>query len=273
MDIEIGEGAASLVEPSVSLGPYRLAGDRLVFAMPAVARYRCEAGRRITVERDADVSDEELCAHLIATALPALLWMRGDIVLHAAAACLPGRSGAIVIGGPSGSGKSTVLRALDDAGADMVADDSICVRADGATLRVSGLAGGYFLSDAVGEKGAGRPFHDVPVTRQRRSAEMTTFVLLGPRRSGGDADIKQVHGVEALEILLASRHRPRVPALLGHSAQVLRELARFAEHLALRRWIRVDGNPVIGPDEIARLEGYCGTRATGEGAGGNAPAM
>ena len=237
-----------MVGPARALGPYRLAGDALLFEMAGVARYRCEAGERITVEPAAAASESAVTGYLIATALPALLWMRGDIVLHMAAVVLPGMSGAIAFGGASGSGKSTILHQLVATGAKMVADDTICVRFDGHVPVVSGLPGGYFLAhdDA-------RVFRTAPPGQRLSSARLAAVVMLGPRKSSGVATFHTLNGASAFEVLLAGRHRPRVPALLGRNEALLPVLARLSGILPIRRWDRLEDQLGVDQRELARL--------------------
>jgi hypothetical protein len=247
-DIDIVTGAAALAGPARALGPYRLDGDALLFEMPGVARYRCEAGERIIIERAAAASESAAAGYLIATALPALLWMRGDIVLHMAAVVLPGMSGAIAFGGASGSGKSTVLHQLVAAGAHVVADDTICVRFDEQAIVVSGLPCGYFLADA-----GARSFQTVPPEQCLSSARLAGVVMLGQRKSSGIAAFNTLKGASAFEVLLAGRHRPRVPTLLGRNAALSPMLARMAGNLPIHRWDRVEDQREVDPEELVRL--------------------
>jgi len=249
-DIDVVMGDAALTGPARALGPYHLAGDALLFEMPGVARYRCEAGERIIIERAAAASESAVAGYLIATALPALLWMRGDIVLHMAAAVLPGMAGAIAFGGASGSGKSTVLHQLATAGAHVVADDTICVRFDEETMVVSGLPGGYFLADADADA---RTFRTLPPGQCLSSAYLAGVVMLGPRRSSGVAAFNALKGASAFEVLLAGRHRPRVPTLLGRNAELSPMLGRLAGNLPIHRWDRVEDQWEVDPEDLMRL--------------------
>jgi len=203
------------------------------------------------VERIGDTTEDMAANFLIATALPALLWMRGEIVLHAAAAVLPGAAGAIAIGGASGTGKSTVLRQLVAAGASVVADDSMCLRFTGTDVTVSGLAGGYFVAGA--DKDTARRLETVPPEHQIRAAPLAGLVMLGARLSSGAPVFHSLRGVAALEALLASRHRPRIPALLGNNKAMLPVLARLSETLPIHLWNRREGAAALDPAEIAWL--------------------
>ena len=109
---------------------------------------------------------------LMATALPAALWMRGETVLHAGAVLLPGMTHAVAFAGASGSGKSTMLRALLEHGARLVADDTVCVRAAANGYQVAGLSAGTQRRVGAWQPGiqtaAGTGWPSRPRSRQRR---------------------------------------------------------------------------------------------------------
>lgn len=65
---------------------------------------------RIVRTRD-DAHIDDVGAQLIANALPALLWLSGSFMLHAACVRLPS-GGVVAIAGHSGSGKSRLAGAL-----------------------------------------------------------------------------------------------------------------------------------------------------------------
>jgi hypothetical protein len=94
---------------------------RFLLDLPQVARFLVEEGERITIDRGAAVNEAELrrCARM--TPLAALLYQRGMLALHAAAAVGP-KGGAILIGGDSGAGTSTLLAALLERGWHFLAD-------------------------------------------------------------------------------------------------------------------------------------------------------
>jgi hypothetical protein len=76
-----------------------------------------------------DTADDTLRHVLIDFILPLLITHRGELVLHASGAALPG--GAVLLIARSGSGKSTIAAALAARGARVVADDAIALREDG----------------------------------------------------------------------------------------------------------------------------------------------
>jgi len=247
VDVEIIEGPAVLEGASSTLGPYRLAGDRLLFSRRGVADYLCEGGGRIVVERAPGADAFEVRGSLIATALPALLWMRGEIVLHAAAAVLPGARRAIAIGGASGAGKSSLLDQLLSFGSTLVGDDALRLRHDGPAMLASGLPAGLFLGDH------GRAFKPAPPEQQAASAELAALVVLETPRGQDAPRFRRLRGADALETLLAGRHRPRVPRLLGREAGLLPAFSRLAGHLPVYHWRRREDALTLEADEVEFL--------------------
>src|SRR5277367_5558216 len=101
-------------------------GDALRLTVPGVATYRCRA-RAITVAPCPSAAPTDLSELLVASALPAALWMQGRLVLHAAAVCTHAGGRALGLMGRSGSGKSTLAAGLVARGAVLLADDSIAI--------------------------------------------------------------------------------------------------------------------------------------------------
>ncbi len=230
-DIAIGEGPATLEAPYTELVPFRRAGTSFLIDHQGVARYLCEDGRRIVVEPARAADAATVSAALIATALPVLLYQRGEAVLHAAVAQLPGAARAVAIAGPSGSGKSTVLDQLVAHGASVAADDTACLRLRGDSVEASGLAAGYFL----GGSSAGRTFVPVPPARQSPMLELGAVVTLAPREGLG---FRRLGGPEAVAALLRHTHRARAARLLGCEPFLLPLYSKLVGHIAVYTWSR-----------------------------------
>ncbi len=223
---------------------YARTHDGLCFVCPGVARYRIGPGS-IAVASDPQAASDKVSGMLIATALPALLWLRGQFVLHAAAAQLPG-GGALAIVGATGSGKSTILAQLAAAGAALIGDDTIAF--DASTGReASGLAGGWFV-----ERVDARRFVAAPPGRSLESAPIAAILVL--EAPGDDAGVKRLDPVAAVTHLLASRHRPRVPALLGRTGETLRHATLLAAQIPLYSWRRRRGVATLTPTEWTMLK-------------------
>ncbi len=229
-DVVIAEGAAELTDATATLSPYALAGDRLLFTADGVARYLCCGGSHIAVAPQPPLDAEHVSALLIATALPALLWMRGRYVLHAATFVPRGSDGAIAITAPSGGGKSTLLAEALRRGAQMIADDALSLDTTGPSLHGSGLVGGYHLPNGNGQ----RRFIAVDIAQGRPTAPLETLVILG-RSGDGPPHLARLAPVPAFEALLAARHRPRVPTLIADPRTHLAQTGLLAQRLAIYR--------------------------------------
>jgi hypothetical protein len=237
-DLAITEGRVKLASPWLEAGPYRTAGGSLLFEKPGVARYLCEdKGASIMVEEMAGASQAHVLAMLAATTLPAALWMRGDLVLHAAAAILPGHQRATVFAGPSGIGKSTLLRKLLARGAVAVSDDVLCVRWCGSTVEGSGLPACTFLRHPGQTGDSERSAIATPPAQRADWAELGAIVTLQPgsahRLSGS---FERLRGAESLAALLRHRHRPRIPLLLGMEPLLLSRFIRLVQALPVYSW-------------------------------------
>lgn len=234
-------------EPTAGAPIYLPTPDGLCFVCPSVATYRIAADS-IGVAPDPDATIDMVASMLIATALPALLWLRGGLVLHAAAAQLAG-GGALAIAGGTGSGKSTILAQLVRAGGLSIGDDTIVF--DAASGReASGLGGGWFVGgDGRGE----RRFEPSAPGRSRIFAPIAAILVLDTRTQG-PGDAVRLDPVAAVTHLLASLHRPRVSTLLGRAGKTLRHATLLAAAIPLYSWRRRAGAAALTPAEWRMLE-------------------
>ncbi|KQN21212.1 hypothetical protein ASE86_14655 [Sphingomonas sp. Leaf33] len=242
---------APVAAPPVERPVWTRAADALWFDPPGVARYRCTADT-IDVTPVAGGASDMVDALLVATALPAVLWLDGAVVLHAAAVVPSGAARALAIAGPSGRGKSHLAAALVARGGAFVADDSIAVRLRGDAAVCAGLAGGYHLGAADADA---RPFHPIGVDRTRRAAALGTLVILDDV-----AGYARLTGVAAVAALLANRHRASVPRLCGIEPRVLADMARLASAVRVYRWSADEADALRDDAILAQLMSDEGAR-------------
>ena len=221
--------------------------DGLNFVCPGVASYRI-APDMIAVAPDPAAAPGMVSGMLVATALPALLWLRGRFVLHAGAARLPGGV-ALAIAGESGRGKSTILAQLVESGAALIGDDTIAFDMS-ADQPASGLSGGWF---AAAEAGSDRCFVAAAPAKSLAAAPIAAILVL-EERGGEEGDIARLDPVVAVVSLLANRHRPRIPALLGRTAETLRDATLLAGAIPLYSWRRRAGVEALTPTEWTVLK-------------------
>lgn len=217
---------------------YRIEGEAIIFAPPDVGEFRItQNGVDMQLRGDADKA--YATALLIATALPALLWKRGQFMLHAAGVQLRGEAGVTAIAGPSGSGKSTIVQKLLTAGATLVGDDSLCLTLVDDAILASGLSGGIHL------RGNGERVFQPQARRTMEQTPLRRAVILGHRNDVESVIL--VNGIEAVELLLQNAHRPKVPALLGQQSANVSITTAIARTIPVLKWIRREGDLAIDP--------------------------
>jgi len=250
-DVHIEQLCALDAELMTRTHPYSREGEQFLFCARGVALYRFIGDSRIIIEPAAHAVQTTIEALLIATALPALLWIRGHIVLHAAAAILPGRERAVAIMGKSGIGKSTVLDQLVIRGATVVADDSVCVAINGDHVTISGLAAGYFIhEDTQSPRTLVRP----PASQSAPQADLAALFILERRHDGRDPSFEKCIGAQKLEGLLNNRHRPGVLQVLGTEHLLLSKIATLATHIPIFAWHRMNGQVMLTSHELEYLD-------------------
>lgn len=94
-----------------------------------VARYWIRHGREIVVEPYPGADEESIRVYLLGSAIGALLFQRGLLLIHGNAIEVDG--GCLVCVGDSGAGKSTLAAAFLQQGHRLLADDVVPVDADG----------------------------------------------------------------------------------------------------------------------------------------------
>jgi hypothetical protein len=198
--------------------------NRLRLTVPGLATYLCSE-RAIVVAPCGSAASADVSEVLIASALPAALWMQGRLVLHAAAVCNGVGAPAVGILGRSGAGKSTLAAHLVARGTRLLADDSIAIAGDPSGLTASGLPGGLFLR---ADSGA-RQFRPLASSQTIDAARLGAFILLDEAATG--ANVTRLSAVRAIEALLTHLHRARAPNLMNMQAEVLRDCAKLAQSI------------------------------------------
>jgi hypothetical protein len=229
-DIECSPGLVILRDASTTSENTAPAGfsredQRLRLTVPGLATYLCSE-RAIVVAPCGSAASADVSEVLIASALPAALWMQGRLVLHAAAVCNGVGAPAVGILGRSGAGKSTLAANLVARGTRLLADDSVAIAHDPSGLTASGLPGGLFLR---ADSGGARQFRPLESSQTIDAARLGAFILLDGAATG--ANVTRLSAVRAIEALLTHLHRPRAPNLMNMQAKVLRDCAKLAQSI------------------------------------------
>lgn len=216
-------------EPAQPL--YRLENDTLIFSAPEVAHYRIRRDW-IGIAPSPGADPERVIGLLAATALPAVVWMRGDAVLHATAVRTPSGNG-IAIAGPSGIGKSTVAAQFLERGAALAADDSVRLHRQSGRVVGSGLAGGFHR---VAGSGGEREF--CGISRDRTAGDVPIGAILILTRAPVEPGLTRLRPLDAVTRLLANQHRPQIPAVLKRREQTLAMISFVAQECRIYEWQR-----------------------------------
>ena len=110
------------------LGPFLwVTPDQLWLEVPHVARFWVQGGHTILVEPAPGIDEDSVRVFLLGSALGALLFQRGHLVLHGNAIRIGDQ--CMVCVGQSGAGKSTLAAGFMQRGYDILADDVVPVDA------------------------------------------------------------------------------------------------------------------------------------------------
>jgi hypothetical protein len=205
--------------------------DALRLTVPGMATYRCSASA-IAVTLCSSAKPVEVGERLVAGALPASLWMQGRLLLHAAAVCARAGGPALGLLGRSGAGKSTLAAALVEGGARLLADDSIAIVPALGAMNASGLPGGLFLRDGPST----RRFRPLAADQTIDAARIGALIVLDD--AVAESGLVRLSPRKALEALLAHRHRPNAPALLGLRPKALLDSIELARSIPIYTWRR-----------------------------------
>jgi hypothetical protein len=216
-------------------GPNWAANERsFLLELPKIGRFLCEEGARLTLCPAPGAFLDDIAVFVTGTAMAAILYQRGAMLLHGSAVVHDGR--AFLFCGDSGAGKSTLAAALVQAGASFLADDVCSIElSDSAVPRA--IADGRFLSlyhDSIGQTG----LTDATGSRVRRridkyhisvgggpeasidSAPVAAIYMLAGSHAAAPPGISQLPNLEAAQALLHNSYRRRVALAYAHRGQI-----------------------------------------------------
>jgi hypothetical protein len=208
-------------------------------AVPKVAFYRVEQGRRIVITPLPDASTEELRLFLLGSAMGALLYQRGLFPLHGSAVETPW--GAMIFVGTEGAGKSTLAAQFYRNGYRLLSDDVCAVEATPEGLRIlPALAQIRLCADAYErlESPQGAHFnvdkYVVPIREGYCShpVPLRAIHILADHDSS-TPEFKVIRGFDRVQHLLENLYRPYY--LKGQSTQS--DLMRMAGLIAQKTTI------------------------------------
>ena len=129
IDIRIGPVAPEGLPGGTRLGPFLwVTASSLWLQVPKVARFLVSEGREIVIDPEPGIDADSLRVFLLGSALGALLFQRGLLVLHGNAIRIGEQ--CMVCVGHSGAGKSTLAAGFLRRGHEILADDVVPVASD-----------------------------------------------------------------------------------------------------------------------------------------------
>lgn len=126
--ISLGAVAKSGLSAGQQLGPCLWVSEHDFWLhVPGVARFLVSRGREIRIDPEPGIDEDSLRVFLLGSALGALLFQRGFLVLHGNAIRVG--EGCLICVGHSGAGKSTLAAAFLQRGHEILADDVVPIDA------------------------------------------------------------------------------------------------------------------------------------------------
>ena len=133
VEITLGTVSANGLNHAQQLGPFLwVTDDALWLQVPEVARFLISDGQRITIDPTPGIDEDSIRVFLLGSALGALLFQRGYLVLHGNAIRIGDQ--CMICVGHSGAGKSTLAAGFLQRGYEILADDVVPVDETGAAL-------------------------------------------------------------------------------------------------------------------------------------------
>jgi hypothetical protein len=131
IDVRITQGAVDPagLEGAEQVGPFLWATPTVLqLHVPGVARFLVSDGKNIVFDPAPGIDEDSVRVFMLGSALGALLFQRGYLVLHGNAIQVD--DGCIICVGHSGAGKSTLAAAFMQRGNNLLADDVVPIDHD-----------------------------------------------------------------------------------------------------------------------------------------------
>lgn len=143
----------TLENPTFSALRFQTSANEFLLTVDGVARYYVQNGKKISIERLNNASDNSVRLFLLGSAFGALFIQRDLLPMHASSVCVDGK--AVLFTGRSGIGKSTMAAALRKKGYKTISDDITLVSIDheGNARAVAGYPQIKLWEDTIAELG------------------------------------------------------------------------------------------------------------------------
>ncbi|SUZ32340.1 HPr kinase/phosphorylase [Roseibaca ekhonensis] len=220
----------------VQLSPYAwTTPTAFMLFVPDVAWFLIEGGRTIRVAPIGGIDMASVRVFLLGSAIGALLFQRGFLVLHGNAVDMG--DACMLCLGVSGAGKSTLAAAFSARGYNVLADDVVAVNADGQAL--PGIPRIKIWRDAAerlalstGSLDRIRPQMEkfnLPLPKTLVSAPRPVkWVFLLGKHEKPDFELTHLNGIARFGPLMANTYRRRFMEGMDLNADHLAQCGRFA---------------------------------------------
>ena len=215
--ISYGENPAALTDPRGRGVLYQAKKDDFLFRLDTVGSYRVQLGKKITIERLNNASDEEVRLFLLGSAFGAMIQQRDLLPFHGSTVVKDNK--AYVIGGVSGAGKSSLAATLVKRGYSLLADDISVIKTNEDKVMVCpGIPHLKLWEDVM--KKLEEDFSRYPKVRPQllkyrkpagpefinQSMELQSITVLSSRNTPG-FETETVRGVEKFNLLKNNTYR------------------------------------------------------------------
>jgi hypothetical protein len=244
-------------------GYYEVRPGSFRLAVPGVAQYRVEEGRRIFIEPCPGAPRERIRLVLLGSAMGALLYQRGIFPLHGSAVETPW--GAMIFVGTQGAGKSTLAAQFLRKGYRLLSDDVCGVEPTPDGLQIlpalahfrlcadaferlgSPQEGRFDVDKFVVPLGEGYCPHPVPL----RAIHVLRLRDPGCSSAEETPAFEVLSGFDRVQCLLENLYRPQYLKGQGTQGDLMRMAGLIAQQATLvavtRRW---------NPEEVDGLAGF-----------------
>lgn len=210
---------------------YELDGGDCLLELPPTGSFLLDpAAGRIAVDRN-DACDDLLEHRIASSAICTLLAMRGDLVLHAAAAEVDGQ--AVAFCGPTQRGKSTLARTLGNSGHRLLGEDGIAIEVEKNGVTAYPGARGVRARSSDGDGRRRVELLADPGPGEPPPCPVATVVLLSER--GTALEVERLEPARALALLTPNLvhcgTRPAIADAFASLAALLRVVPAFKASL------------------------------------------
>jgi hypothetical protein len=237
---------------------FEVSAEEAHFYWPHLGKFRVSRGVEIVIDPLAGVKESFMRLPLLGTIMAVLLHQRGYLVLHASSVAVDG--GALVFIGNKGWGKSTMAATLYGRGHDLISDDVVALKFEGAgaPLVMPGFPQFKLFPEAI-TSSLGDDYETLPelvAGHEKRSRPVTDRFAQQPlplrsvyALGGGPVSkIKILDPQAALLTLIANSYTARFGKQLLQGAEAsahLRQCSRLIRHVPVYRLERPKALPLL----------------------------